>query len=591
MSDLIRLLLQAEIDTRSSLDKINKQIKEIEKQSRKIKLDINLGGDASKAISDINRTIAQTTKVTDTATKSNKKHNKSVYKLIHLYRTQQMSTEEFIKSASKYREASKFKMLSDKQQKQLMTQLISAEKEHTRVLNEAAKVKSRIVNEMADGREKANQRRIASEKKWEEAQSRATNKALEDNYRLQQQVEQFQQKMLGTSDFRGQVDIFAQKNRGRINIGEVTKFREEIENLSKLPIEQQSQAMQRLKNQFSAIRSEASQSSSVIARTFENAFKFLRFYLVGGVLTGFVRDMRRSIRFVEELDKELTQISIITRMTKDETLDLARSYGELGKEMGKTVTEISKVNTELVRQGLSVDESAKRLDTILKLSATGAISTDQSLKIITSAVNALGEESERTADVMLKSSQISASSVEEIGNAFTKTASSAKSTGMTLTELNSIISGLIEVTQESPSSLGNSVKTLLGRFNRINEETGELNESFNDVQDAFESVNITFLDSEKQIRPVYELLVDLDKIWGSLDKNTKMYIATQAAGVRQQNRFLAIMDNFSRIQEINNELMESGGTLVEGYATYLNSVEAASNKAKASLENLWVNAI
>ena len=48
---------------------------------------------------------------------------------------------------------------------------------------------------------------------------------------------------------------------------------------------------------------------------------------------------------------------------------------------------------------------------------------------------------------------------------------------MGITELNAILSTLIEVTQESPSSLGNSLKTLLSRFNKINEETGEINES------------------------------------------------------------------------------------------------------------------
>ena len=70
--------------------------------------------------------------------------------------------------------------------------------------------------------------------------------------------------------------------------------------------------------------------------------------------------------------------------------------------MGKTVQEISRVNTELIRQGLSTEEAYSRMQTILKLSATGGLSADDTLSIITSSVNALGVEAERTANVLLK---------------------------------------------------------------------------------------------------------------------------------------------------------------------------------------------
>ena len=76
-------------------------------------------------------------------------------------------------------------------------------------------------------------------------------------------------------------------------------------------------------------------------------------------------------------------------------------------------------------------------------------------------------------------------------------------------------------------------KTLLARFNKINEETGELNEDLNNVHKAFEFVNIAFLDAEDQIRPVDELLEELACKWKDLDKNTQMYLATQIAGVKK----------------------------------------------------------
>ena len=76
--------------------------------------------------------------------------------------------------------------------------------------------------------------------------------------------------------------------------------------------------------------------------------------------------------------------------------------------MGKTVSEISSVNTELVRQGLSLEESQNRLITVMKLNAVSDVdmSPIETLKVITSSVNALKTEAETAADVILKASTI-----------------------------------------------------------------------------------------------------------------------------------------------------------------------------------------
>lgn len=257
------------------------------------------------------------------------------------------------------------------------------------------------------------------------------------------------------------------------------------------------------------------------------------------------RQIRDGITFLKELDKDLTEISMITGITRDQTRELAKSYAELGMEMGKTVKEISEVNKELIRQGLSLDVARERMEAILKLSATANISTSESLQIITSSVNAMGETAEKTSDILLKAGAVSASSAAQIGEAFTKTASSAKATGVNIESLSAIIATLIEITQESPSSLGNSMKTLFARFNKVNEETGELNEELNNVQKAFESVGVVFLDLEGQIRPVDELLFDLSGKWGGLDKNTKMYLSTMAAGKKCPPTQQCVGENFT----------------------------------------------
>lgn len=309
------------------------------------------------------------------------------------------------------------------------------------------------------------------------------------------------------------------------------------------------------------------------------------------VLYGSLREVRQGFEFIKDLDKDITQAAIVTGQQRSQVQGLANDYAALAVEMGKTVKEISEVNTELLRQGLTINEASKRLETIIKLSATGRITTEESLRIVTTAVNAMQESHEHAANVLLRASNISASSVEQLGEAFTKTASSAYATGMTIEQTTGILATMLEVTQEGPSQLGTSLKTILARFSRVNEETGEWNTSLNDVQKAIESVGINFTTTDGQIRNVYDILEDLSGIWDTLTKNQQAYIATTSAGVRMQNRFFAVMNNFERVKTITDATAQSANAMNRAYTTYLDSVEASSNRAKAAMEQLWIETI
>lgn len=309
------------------------------------------------------------------------------------------------------------------------------------------------------------------------------------------------------------------------------------------------------------------------------------------IVYGTWRAFQEGIQTVKELDTQLTQIAIVQGEGRLATKLMGEEFVATAVKMAQSVQDVAMLNTELIRQGLNLTQAGERADTIMKLSSAGMVSMEQSLQVITTGVNALGEAHEKVADVILKASMLSASDVEGLGEAFTKTASGAKAAGLSIEETSALLATMKEVTQEGDSQLGTSLKSMLARFNKINEETGEMNEDLNKVQTAIESVGVEFLDSEGQIRSFYDIVQDLSAGWGDLDKNTQAYIATQAAGVRQQNRFFALMDNFNKVQAINNDLTNSAGTLQRSYATYLDSSEAASKRLQASLDQLWMNFI
>ena len=297
---------------------------------------------------------------------------------------------------------------------------------------------------------------------------------------------------------------------------------------------------------------------------------------------------QRGFDFILDLDTSLTEVALVTGKTREEVEGLKEEYLALADATKKTVSEISKLNVELVRQGLSQEETDARMDTILKLSAVGGMDSNQTLSIITSSVNALGEEAKKTADILVYADNASASSVESIGTAMTKVASTAKSSGVSIEQLVGQVATLIDVTQEAPETLGNSLKSIMARFSKVN-ELGQINEDVNEVEKAFRQVGIAFTDAEGQIRPFYDLMSDMAGEWDNLDKNTQAMVATLAAGTQQQNRFLVLMQNWDRVSKMTTELeSNSEGSLDKGYSVWTDSLQADINELKIAFEELWM---
>lgn len=317
--------------------------------------------------------------------------------------------------------------------------------------------------------------------------------------------------------------------------------------------------------------------------------KVVQWNIATNIVFGTLNLFGEGLNFIVELDSALTQVALVTNKTKTETEGLKNEYVALAKETKKTVNEIANVNVELIRQGLSAEETQKRMNTILKLSSVGDMSTEDTLSIITSSVNALGEEAKKTADVLVYADNASASSVQSIGTALTKVASTAKDSGLTIEQLTGQVATLIDVTQEAPETLGNSLKSMMARFSKIN-ELGEVNKDLNDVQRAFESVGIAFTDAEGQIRPFYDLMTDMASKWSTLDKNTKAMVATLSAGTQQQNRFLVLMQNWDRVQSLTSELENNAsGSLDRGYSVWTESLQAKLNDLKISVQEFWIS--
>ena len=258
------------------------------------------------------------------------------------------------------------------------------------------------------------------------------------------------------------------------------------------------------------------------------------------------------------------------------------------------------------RQGLGAAEIEKRLRNVTMYAKAANVEFKDASEIITAVVNSMGlveEEAEdgrnaaqRVADVFLQIGDHAATSGQEIGEAMQKAAASAGAFGVSMEWLAAYIATVSETTRQEARTIGTAFNTIIARLHQI-KSTGYNQEDetkVNDIAKALSKIDVVLMDQEGNWRDMEDILVEVAGKWSELDGKTKSYIATTMAGVKQQNVFLALMNDMSkgaedgsRAFELYNLAMDSTGVAADKYSVYLDSVTAAQERLTIAQENFY----
>lgn len=170
----------------------------------------------------------------------------------------------------------------------------------------------------------------------------------------------------------------------------------------------------------------------------------------------------------------------------------------------------------------------------------------------------------------------------------TKTASIASSANMEFETTAAFLAQMIETTREPAENLGTAMKTIIARFQEMKsapQDTFDVDGetvSVNKVETALKSVGVQLRDTKGQFRDLDDVFLDLAKRWDSLDIMQQRYVATTAAGSRQQSRFIAMMSNYDRVMELVGAAYDSAGSSDKQFEKTLDSLEAKLNRLSSA---------
>ena len=306
----------------------------------------------------------------------------------------------------------------------------------------------------------------------------------------------------------------------------------------------------------------------------------------------FTSSIREAFQFTQELNRSLNEIRIVTKMSTDEMASFAIKANEAAQALSSTTTAYTDASLIYFQQGLSEEEAMARTNVTLKMANV----TGESVKTISNDLTAIwnnfadGSKSlEYYADVMTKLGATTASSSKEIATGLEKFAPIAQTVGLSYEYAASALATVSAETRASADIVGTAFKTIFARLESLKlGETLEDGVGLTKYTSAVEAIGVSVMDTNGEMRKLDDILKDIGAKWQELDSAQKSALANTVAGVRQYSQFMALMENWDKVEMNVDVSLGSEGELQEQQEIYAESWEGASKRVKDSLQQIYM---
>lgn len=319
-------------------------------------------------------------------------------------------------------------------------------------------------------------------------------------------------------------------------------------------------------------------------------------------INGIQEAVTGAVKKVQDLDRIMTDISIVSGKTSGEMQSYREYAGDAADALGKMGSEYLKASLIYEQQGGLAATYAKDLaDSTVIAANISRESTDQMSEYLTATINGFdllkekgGEAGDYITDVMAKLGAASGSDLGEIATGLTRTANIAKDAGYEFEETASMIATVSEVTRRTPETIGNAFRSMITSFTQLREAgEDEVNKFTSKIEKAFQLGGIEDISmfDNGNLRDARDIFSDIADRWETMTTEQQAVVSEAVAGKYQAETFRAFMNNQERYTELLGDAYNAAGTAAQQQIVYMDSLEAKTNQFKNQWEIIASNLI
>ena len=315
-----------------------------------------------------------------------------------------------------------------------------------------------------------------------------------------------------------------------------------------------------------------------------------------------------SVKGASDFTDGMAKMSTLFDTTQTSVADLSKQFLELSNQTGISATELAEAGYQALSAGQSVDQVASFVETAGKLSKAGFTDTTTAVDVLTTAMNAYGEEAgtaDEISNKLVRTQNLGKTTVDELASSMGKIIPTASAMNV---NIDNLTSGYVSLTKQGiataeATTYMNSMLNELGDSGTdlggiLKEKTGK---SFQELMDEGYS-----LADVLQITKDYadENNIAYNELWGSAEAG-KAGLAILNGGVEEFNDTVTTMKDKTddvgqaleklqtpsakvnkSLNRVKNSGIELGTSLLVALAPVIDKVASGIEKVTTWFNNL-----
>ncbi len=293
---------------------------------------------------------------------------------------------------------------------------------------------------------------------------------------------------------------------------------------------------------------------------------------VGGLVVAFNASKNFESSMIE-LKKVVGDQPAVLDEAKAKALELSAVYGESASDILGSMAEFKQA-------GFDMQDSMTLAATAMDMVIAGGVEASQASELLVASLKGFREpasEAGRLLDILNSISNAYATDVEQLGIGMAALSPIAYQMGFSMEETAGVLTPVIEIFRSGDEA---AVALKTGLLKLIDDSAP--------VKNALESIGVSQLDLNGNMRSGKDILNDVAVAFQDLDQNQKLFVTQQLVGIQQSARMVEVFDNLSKSTDITAVAMNSAGSAAGEVAARLESSEVAVNRFISSFTNLSI---
>ena len=251
-----------------------------------------------------------------------------------------------------------------------------------------------------------------------------------------------------------------------------------------------------------------------------------------------------------DVEKTLADINTVINASESDIKSFGNTIFDVANKTSQSFETAAEAALEFSRQGLGLEQTAKRTSDALTLARLSGLSAAASVEALTAAVNSFSDAGLNTTQVVNKLAAVDAKyavSSADLAEAIKRVGSSASEAGVNIDQLVALVTSAQQTTARGGAVIGNSFKTIFTRLQRPK------------VLEDLQEIGIQTTNAAGETLPLIQILTQLARTFDTLGSAQKSQVGELVGGVYQINILKAVL-----------------GDLTKGYSTYAGALRASS---------------